>query len=250
MNRRTVRSACCLLAGTMCTVPALAASGATCFTEIEQDYDWSDGGFHWSAMPDRCPDSPQPASPAERAWGGSLKIRVSGAEASVVQVDYAWVPHRDGPAGDCPRFFRSVTTTTKVAKNGVLSETKQIDSEPPTTQQRILRGAEMLYIPSVQSVPRANDPFLQVVGEDTIAGQPCQRVAPKPDAPGAGTWQTCVYAALPDCRAARYLQPLELIMKGPDGQTVLHGRTTHLQVGDRGSANPDLHGTPEERGHD
>jgi hypothetical protein len=237
MKSASASGAWWLVAGLL-TAGCAAAAPGSCFTDVEQDYEWDDAGFNLSAMPDLC-GSGQPASPSERRWGGSMKIRASGNDASLVQQTYAWVPERNGPAVDCPRFFRTVTTTTKVAKNGVLTETRQVDGEAPTTKTRKMHGTEMMYVANLHSVPRPNDAFVEVSGSDTIAGQPCQRVEPKAGTPGAGTWQMCLFVAPVDCRAASYVQPLELLTRGPDGRTFIHGRTTRLLLGERGLVAPD-----------
>jgi hypothetical protein len=225
----------------VCLLPALAAAAAgssACFEDIEQSYEWDDGGFHWSAMPDRCPDSPQPASAAERKWGGSVHIRASGQEAVVIEESYAWAPKRNSESAGCPHFFKTVTRRTRVAKGGVLYETRQIDDQQPQKSQRPFGPNELIYISNVHTVPRPGDPFVQVLSNDTIAGQPCQRVASKQSIPGAGGYEMCIFVTPANCPLARYLQPLELSTKGPDGKVIWHGRTTSLRYGGRGQVVP------------
>ena len=226
--------AVCALA--ICLLPALttaAADGTACFDDIEQSYQWDDGGFHWTAMPDRCPGSAQPASPAERKWGGSVQIRASGQDASVIEETYSWAPKRNSTGG-CPGFFKTVTRRTRIAKRGVLYETRQVDDGQTQRSQRTLRPNEMIYISNVQTVPKPGDPLVQVLGNATIAGQPCQRVASKPLVAGAGTYEMCIFVAPANCPSARYLQPLELTTKGPDGKSIWHGQTTSLRYGGHG----------------
>ena len=229
-----------VLAAVACLLPISASAGgdAACFDEIEQSYQWDDGGFHWSAMPDRCPGATQPASPAERKWGGSVQIRANGADATVIEETYSWAPKRTGDSSGCPHYVKTVTRRTRVAKGGTLYETKQVDSEAPQRSQRPLRANEMIYVSNIQTVPRASDPTVDARGTDTIAGQPCTRVASKSIVAGAGSYEMCIFVAPPTCRAARYLQPLELMTKGPDGKVIWHGRTTSLRYGGGGQVVP------------
>src|SRR5882724_6638549 len=238
MKNRSSPVICVIAASLLPALAATAPGNGTCFEDIEQSYQWDDGGFHWNAMPDRCPDSPKPASAAERKWGGSVQIRASGPDAVVVEETYSWAPKRHGDDGGCPRFFKTVTRKTRVAKSGVLYETKQIDDEQPQRSQRPLRANEMIYISNVQTVPKPGDPFVQPLGSDTIAGQPCQRVTSKSSIPGAGSFAMCIFVAPPGCPSARYLQPMELSTKAPDGKMFWHGRTTSLRYGGRGSVVP------------
>jgi hypothetical protein len=234
VNRRAVIEGG-ILAALLCAATAAAVAGSTaCFDDIEQHYAWDDGGFHWSAMPDRCPGSPPPASPADRKWGGSVQITASGRDAVVIEENYSWAPKRNFQGPGCARFFKTVTRKTRVAKNGVLYETKQIDDEQPQQSQRPLRPDEMIYISNIHAVPKTDDPFVQMMGSDTIAGQPCQRIAPKQSLPGAGTYTMCIVAAPSKCAAAGYLQPLELKTQGPDGRLIWHGLTSLLRYGGRG----------------
>jgi len=226
-----------VLAACLLPVLAFAAGDTACFDEIEQSYQWDDGGFHWSALPDRCPGTSQPASPDERKWGGSIQIRANGSDAIVIEATYAWGPKQRADGG-CPRFFKTVTRRTRIAKGGTLYETKQVDSEAPQRSQRPLRPNEMIYISNVQAVPRPGDPSVELLGTDTIAGQPCRRIASKQIIAGAGSFAMCIFVAPPTCRAARYLQPLELTTKAPDGQVIWHGRTTSLRYGGGGRVVP------------
>jgi len=227
------RAAVFAVAGAISTFVANAAE--PCFEDIEQNYAWDDGGFHWTANPDHCPQSPQPASAAERKWGGSVQIRATGADAMVIEEDYAWLPSRKGEVAGCPRFYRTVHHRTRIAKGGVLYDTKQTDDETPQSTQRPLRDNEIIAVSNIQKVPKAEDAFVETLGSNTILGQSCTRLQPKQGSPAAGLWTMCVFVAPPNCKAARYLQPIDLVVKGPDGQTVWHGQTTELQVGARGT---------------
>jgi hypothetical protein len=225
----------------VCLLPTLttaAADGAACFDDIEQSYQWDDGGFHWNAMPDRCPGSSQPASPADRKWGGSVQIRASGQDATVIEEAYSWAPKRNSDSGGCPRFFKTVTRRTRVAKGGMLYETRQTDDGQTQRSQRALRPNEQIYISNIQTVPKPGNPFVQILGNDTIAGQPCQRVASQAVVAGAGSYEMCIFVAPVNCPSARYLQPLELATKGPDGKSIWHGKTTSLRYGGRGQVVP------------
>jgi hypothetical protein len=205
---------------------AAAAVGAVCFDEIEQNYQWDDGGSTYSSLPNLCPNAPRPAAPQERKWGGSVAIRASGQDAEVIEENYTWVPKWDAQ-GVCLGVFETVNRRTRIAKGGVLYETKQTDDRPPSLSQRVMRPNEVIYISNIQTVPKPNDPFVQILGNGTIAGQPCQRVGPKQDL-GAGRWEMCVFVAPRTCHLAQYLQPLEL--NGP----IYHGVTTLLRYGGRG----------------
>ena len=216
------------------TAAAAAADGAACFEDLEQHYAWDDGGLQWSLHPDRCPGSSQPASPADRKWGGSVDIRVSGNDASVVEESYAWVISRAFKGPGCPPLTRSVTRTTRVAKSGVLYQTKVVEGVAEPTTQRPLRPGQVIYTNNIQTVPNADDPYIQRAGSDTIAGQPCQRITSKPVLPGTGTFAMCIFVAPRNCPAAQYLQPLELTSKGPDGKVTWHGLTSQLRYGGRG----------------
>lgn len=231
-------SALGVVAACLLPVLGLAAGDAACFDEIEQNYQWDDGGFHWSAMPDRCPGSPQPASPSERKWGGSVQIRANGADAMVIEETYAWTPPRQGDITGCPHFVKTVTRKTRIAKSGTLYETKQVDSEAPQHSQRPLGPNEMISISNVQQAPRPGDRSVELLGTDTVAGQPCRRVASKPIVAGAGTYTMCIFVAPPTCRAAHYLQPLELTTKAPDGTVIWRGHTTSLRYGGGGKLVP------------
>jgi hypothetical protein len=231
--RLTSSTACVAFIGTLAAFAAHTAD--SCFDDIEQHYAWDDGGFHWTANPDHCPGSPQPASAIERKWGGSVQIQATGADAIIIEEDYAWLPTRKGEVAGCPRFYRTVHRRTRIAKSGVLYDTKQTDDETPQSTQRPLRDNEIIAISNIQRVPKAEDAFVETLGSDTIVGQPCTRIAPKQGTPAAGLWAMCVFVAPSNCKAGRYLQPMDLVMKGPDGQTVWHGRTSQLQVGARGT---------------
>jgi len=222
-----------MIIGALSTFVAQAAD--PCFVDIEQNYAWDDGGFHWTAYPDHCPQSPQPASAAERKWGGSVQIRATGADAIVIEEDYAWLPTRKGDIAGCPRFYRTVHRRTRIAKGGVLYDSKQTDDETPQNTQRPLRDNEIIAVSNIQKVPKTEDAFVETLGSNTIAGQSCTRIEPKQGSPAAGLWAMCVFVAPPNCKAARYLQPMDLVVKGPDGQTVWHGRTSELKVGARGT---------------
>jgi hypothetical protein len=233
MNCRYGMEGWVLTVAMLCAGTAVA-DPAPCFDEIEQHYEWDDGGYHWNALPDRCPGSPQPASPADRKWGGSVQIRASGQDAMVIEENYSWAVRRDFQGPGCPRFFRTLTRKTRIAKDGLLYETKQIDDEPPRTSQRPMRTNEVIYISNIQTIPKPDDPFVQVSGSDTIAGQPCQRIASKQSVRSAGSYAMCVFVAPLNCPRARYLQPLELKLAGADGQLMWHGRTTLLRYGGHG----------------
>ena len=231
---RIASPAACLVV--VCALSTFVVHAADlCFEDIEQTYAWDDGGFHWTANPDHCPQSPQPASAAERKWGGSVKIRATGADAIVIEEDYAWLPTRKGEVAGCPRFYRTVHHRTRIAKGGVLYDTKQTDDETPQSTQRPLRDNEIIAVSNIQKVPKPEDALVETLGSNTMMGQPCARIAPKQGSPAAGLWAMCVFVAPSSCKAARYLQPIDLVVKGPDGQTVWHGQTSQLQVGARGT---------------
>jgi hypothetical protein len=238
MKNRTVL-AMCVLGASLLSMPPAAGSGETaCFDEIEQHYEWDDGGFNWNSLP-HCPGE-QSISPLDRKWGGSAQIRASRhdgmVDAIVIEEEYAWVPPKTGTS-QCP-FVKTLTRTTRIAKNRVLYETVQKDDEPPKRSQRNMGPNEIIYIPNIQRVPKPGDSFLQVIGNDTIAGQPCQRVTPKQNIAGAAAFEMCIFVAPIDCPTARYLQPMELKIKLPNGQLMTHGRTTLLRYGGRGEVLP------------
>jgi hypothetical protein len=222
-----------LAIGLLAAVSAVAAGGTTCFDDIEQHYEEDDGGFMWRSMPDRCPGSPQPASPAERKRGSSVEIRASGQDAIVIEKNYWWAPKRNGPDGECPRYVKHESQRTRIAKGGVLYETKLSDEEPPKQSQRAMRQHENIYISNMQSVVKPN-PSMEYLGDETIAGQPCRRLAPKPPVGGAAKSEICFFVAPVDCPNAAYLMPLEMTTKAPDGQMLTQGRTTLLRVGSHG----------------
>ena len=163
-----------------------------------------------------------------------MEVRVSGTDASVIEETYAWMPERNSGSGTCPRFSKTVTRRTRIAKSGVLYESKQVDTGPLQQSRRPLRPNEVIYISNIQTVPRLGDPSLQLLGTDTIAGQPCRRVASKQIVAGAGSYDLCIFVAPANCRVARYLQPLEMSSKSPEGKVIWHGRTTSLRYGGRG----------------
>jgi hypothetical protein len=211
-----------------------ALADSPCFEEIEQQYAWDDGGLFWKSVLGGCPGSPQPAAPADRATGGNLTIRASGSDAMVIEEGYAWVPHTDDPGAGCLRYYKSITKVVRVAKDGRFHETRQVDGAPAKTTERALRPGELLSTSGIHMALRPDDAFVENLGADTIAGQPCQRVTPRSGTPGAGSSESCVYVAPKDCRLARYLQPLDLVTRGPGHEVAIHGRTTLLKVGARG----------------
>jgi hypothetical protein len=233
MKNSHVTFGCSLAIGLLAAVTAVAAGGAACFDDIEQQYEEDDGGFMWRSMPDRCPGSQQPASPAERKRGRSVEIRASGQDATVIENNYWWGPLRNGPDGECPRYVKHSVQRTRIAKGGTLYETKVSDEEPPKHSQRAMRPHENIYISNMQSVVKPS-PLVEYLGEDTIAGHPCRRVAPKPMVTGASSSEICFFVAPIDCPNAAYLMPLKMTTKAPDGQVLTQGRTTSLRVGGHG----------------
>jgi len=111
-----------------------------------------------------------------------------------------------------------VTRKTRVAKGGVLYETRQIDDEQPQRSQRPLRANEMIYISNVQT-GRSRNPLCSL-SQRPIAGQPCQRVTSKSSIPGARQLCDVHLVAPPGCPSARYLRSMELSTKAPDGKMI------------------------------
>jgi hypothetical protein len=226
-----------IVTGLLVTSSHALADAAACFDDIEQHYEEDDGGFHWRAMPDRCPGSEQPAAPADRKWGSSVDILASGQDARVIETSYSWGPKRNASDGECPRFVKHTSQRTRIAKGGILYETKTSDDFPPTHGERPMRPHENIYIANLQSVVKVS-PSIESLGEDTIAGYPCRRLAPKQIVSGAASSDMCFYVVPIDCPHAPYLLPLELTNKTPDGQILSHGRTTLLRVGAHGAVVP------------
>jgi hypothetical protein len=222
-----------IVTGLLATSSPVLADVAACFDDIEQHYEEDDGGFHARAMPDLCPYSAQPASPADHKWGSSVDIMASGSDAVVIEKSYSWGPQRNAPAGEC-RLVKHSSQRTRIAKGGILYESKTSDDFPPTHSQRPMRPHENIYIANIQAVVKPS-PSMESLGEDSIAGYPCRRLAPKPIVSGAATSEMCFYVVPIDCPHAAYLLPLELTTKTPDGQILSHGRTTLLRVGAHGA---------------
>ncbi len=225
-----------LIVGVGLTLVAVPVAGAAdCFEDIEQIYQWDDGGHHWSVMPDRCPGSSQPAAAIERKWGGNVTVRASGHDAIVIEESYAWMPRRHGDTVGCPRFFKTTTRKTRIAKDGVLYEMTQVDGEPARRSQRTMGAEEVISVTPIAGAPSLGDAYVQVLGASTVAGQPCKRVAPKRALPAAAKYEMCVFVAPARCPLAKYLQPLDLRITGPDGQLLWHAYTTSLRYGARGT---------------
>jgi hypothetical protein len=206
-----------------------------CFDEMEQHFEWDDGGLQWRLHPLLgCPNA---AADADHRWGGSLEIRASGPDASVIEENYAWVEDGDPQTGRCLRVYKSITRRTQVLTNGVLTEVRQTDQQPPHRSERPVPPPGRIAVGRMV-VPSPTDPNFDRPGTETIAGHSCQRFAMTHIPPGGASTTACVVDVPIACPIGRYLQPLEYTITLPDGQVSVHARTTSLRYGDRGSVLP------------
>jgi hypothetical protein len=222
---------------TLLAAATVAASAPTelCFDEMEQRFEWDDGGLQWRLHPLLgCPNA---SASDDHRWGGSLEIRASGTDASVVEEDYAWVLEGDPATGRCLRVYKSVTRTTTVLKNGVRYEVRQTDQEAPHRSERPMPPPGRIPVGHMV-VPSPTDPNFNLLGTETIAGHTCQRLTMTHIPPGGASTTACVVNTPITCWVGRYMQPLEYTITLPDGQVLTRARTTVLQYGARGSVFP------------
>ncbi|GEM_PF-3253701 len=215
---------------------AASAAEPLRFDEMEQIYAYDDGGTTFKNLPDLCPSAPKPHLMADRSWGGSVRIRVSGRDASVIEETYFWHA-KWAPNGRCLGVTKSVSVATRIAKNEVLYEKVTDENRPVRRSQRAMKPGEVIYVVNVQVTPKLESPDLQKLGDAIIAGQPCRRIAPKSSLLGAGIWNMCILLADQSWPQVHYLQPLDLETKARGG-LMLHGRTSLLRYGARGSVFP------------
>jgi hypothetical protein len=87
---------------------------------------------------------------------------------------------------------------------------------------------EVIYIANIQSVPKPDDPLVQVLGNDAVAGRPCQRIASKPIVAGAGSYEMCVFGAPTELSGRAIPATAGAHDKGaPDGENGL-ARSNHV----------------------
>jgi hypothetical protein len=231
MKIRQILSMCVALG--VCNI---ATSASSCFDDLDQHYEYDDGGFAWSQRPGICTDE-KSIPPSSRINGGSIDVRVSGDNAVVTEIQYDWSPpSHSAMATSCPHSIRNESKRTRIMTGGVVYETTVETDAPTRTSQRPARPNELLFVSRVQ---RGVNPGPQVddLGQDTIAGHTCRRLSPKGTVDGvAHAFEICILLNGPDCRKADfYILPLELTQKSPGGGILFHGKTTILRYGGLGT---------------
>jgi hypothetical protein len=212
---------------------------------MDQSYEWDDQGTNWQSLPIRqaiCPDE----EPKDPRWGGSIQIHVSGDDATVIEDTYSWTIDPKGDvAGPCWHVRKSTSHRSRILKNGVLSEISESTERPPQHSEKPYPPPRRIVIGGITTLPTADDRFLDRLGDATMAGHTCHRVAPKASVTGTGArFELCIFELPRSCKLSSYVQPLELTVTQPGGQVTTHGKTTSLHFGGHAATPPVPPGTP------
>jgi hypothetical protein len=200
---------------------------------MDQTYEWDDRGTNWMGLPIRrfvCPGE----EPKDARWGGSTLIHVDGDDATVIEDSYSWTIDTKGDAatGSCLHVRKSKTHRTRILKNGTLSDVTESTERPTQRTEKAYPPPRKIAVGGMTTLPGADDRFVDRFGDSTIAGFPCQRVAPKANLGGV-RMELCIFAMARSCQLSAYVQPLELTITQPDGQVTTHGITTSLRFAGR-----------------
>ena len=101
---------------------------------------------------------------------------------------------------------------------------------PQRTQRTVSAGDVIPGVDGPTTVPSDGDPFIGLLGPDTIAGQPSARTMTKSPLSGAAVTTMCVFVVPRSCKLALLVQVLDL-QSTVAGALLNHGRTSLLLVG-------------------
>jgi hypothetical protein len=238
-------------------VIAVAAQGALaaqqppagtipCYADMAQDYEWEGQAGKGAPSPlAGCPGAPAWTQQWSIKEGGRVQIRLRGRDLAATTEAYGWGPQFDG-TGACTGVKKFTTKMTHVVKNGVQYDlTIATDKPAERSTEKVVDIRQALTIPgdphrSIVPFVSKGDPYLEIVGTETIAGQVCKKVTRRADQlpPGSSHFMLCQMDIPEQCVLSFLAEPLEMIVTAPDGTEMTHGRTTLLQFGSRGQVVP------------
>jgi hypothetical protein len=217
-----------------------------CYADMAQDYEWETHSGKGMPGPFAgCPGAPAWTQQWYLQTSGRVQIRLRGQELLATVEDYGWQPQFDG-TGACTGVKKFTTKMTHVVKNGVQYDlTIATDKPPERSTEKVVDIRQALTIPgdphrSIVPFVSKGDPYLEIVGTETIAGQVCKKVSRRADQlpPGSSHFMLCQMDIPEQCVLSFLAEPLEMIVTAPDGTEMTHGRTTLLQFGALGQVVP------------
>ena len=147
----------------------------------------------------------------------------------MVEEQYGWT--RDTLCGP---LRKTLTTTTTVLQGEIRYELRVSDGKrPQRTQRTVSAGAVIRGVGGSTTVPSDGDPFIERLGPDTMAGQPCARTMTKSPLSGAAVTTMCVFVVPRSCKLALLVKVLDL-QSTVAGALLNHGRPSLLRVGGPG----------------
>jgi hypothetical protein len=250
LQRVKIFAAAALAVTTAVAAPQPPAGQIPCYADMAQDYEWEtrggkveEAGGGVMGFLAGCPGYPALAKEWSKI-GGHVQIRLRGQEITATWEQYWWGMQGDNATGACTGVKKFTTKSTHVVKNGVEYDlTIETDKPPERSTQKAEDIGDALHVPNdphQTGVPSPGDPYLEILGTETIAGHVCTKFSARADKmpPGSAHFTWCEVDVAPRCVLAHLIEPLELIVTAPDGTEMTHGRTTLLQFGSLGQVVP------------